>query len=262
MKFLTYHWQNSSAAFHPIRLCISEHLSPLHPHSQGELELIYFYRTDGCAYRIGKNEFSAKEGALIAANPWELHSCADWGENARIACLIVDLAKLPCPVQNLRFSSFTPPSEKLKERFLSLESLLSSGKTGCALDLAMLSSVCDILSLLSESAAKQSETPHAFAPVLRYIEEHLSEPLRMGELAALMHLSEDRFYHLFKEQMGISPSDYLTSARIFRACALLCETDMTVAAVAGECGFCSSAYFSSVFKRYTSLSPVAYRKTS
>lgn len=92
-----------------------------------------------------------------------------------------------------------------------------------------------------------------------YIFNHLEEELRFEELAAACHLSVSQFKHKFKNQMGLSPRDFINRQKIELAKQLLLE-DKSITDIAMELGFTTSGYFASVFKRYTTYSPAEYRQ--
>lgn len=65
----------------------------------------------------------------------------------------------------------------------------------------------------------------------------------------------------FKEEMGITPLEYLTKLRLTYAKQLLLqETYISVVDVAEKCGFNDSFYFSKTFKQNFGVSPLNYRK--
>lgn len=92
-----------------------------------------------------------------------------------------------------------------------------------------------------------------------YILEHICEFLSIDELAASCNLSVSQFKHKFKDQMGISPRNFINYQKIELAKLLLLE-EMDITKIAMELGFTTSSYFSTVFKRYTTFSPAEYRK--
>lgn len=74
---------------------------------------------------------------------------------------------------------------------------------------------------------------------LDYIHDSLGQDLRLSTLAHIAQMSESSFCHLFKEQMGISPHQYVIRQRIEKARLLLIEKSyrlwrllMTVASIA------------------------------
>lgn len=68
------------------------------------------------------------------------------------------------------------------------------------------------------------------------------------------------FAHTFTEIYGIAPMNYLAQKRIFTSQELLTSTDLNQAAIAKQCGFSSSSYFSQCFRKICGMTPTAYRK--
>lgn len=77
----------------------------------------------------------------------------------------------------------------------------------------------------------------------------------LDTLSAVAGLSVSSFKRVFKEVAGIPPHAYILRKRIDRAQRLLRKGDRSVTDVAFECGFPSSQYFATVFKRVTGLTP-------
>ena len=86
------------------------------------------------------------------------------------------------------------------------------------------------------------------------------ETVTVSELAEACFLSQGRFSHLFKESIGVSPMRYITEQRIKRAGELLAETENSVSEIGALVGFDDQNYFSRMFRKYTGLSPLNYRK--
>jgi AraC-like DNA-binding protein len=90
--------------------------------------------------------------------------------------------------------------------------------------------------------------------VLERIQAGLSGPLRSRDLAREACLSEDRFLHLFKEQLGITLRHYIIHQRLLRATAdILTGASVTDAAL--DAGFADSAHFSRRFLALAGFSP-------
>jgi AraC family transcriptional regulator of arabinose operon len=94
--------------------------------------------------------------------------------------------------------------------------------------------------------------------ILRTINGRLSDDLDIAFLASAVALSPSRFAHLFREQVGISPIQYLDLQRIQRAKQLLERTTGSIAQIAEEVGL-DPVYFSLRFKQHVGHSPSAYR---
>ncbi|MBD2867924.1 helix-turn-helix transcriptional regulator [Paenibacillus arenilitoris] len=95
--------------------------------------------------------------------------------------------------------------------------------------------------------------------LLDYIEENLHTGMQVEELARFAYLHPNYFISTFKSVMGCSPIQYVTNRRIAAAKRLLAETKLPVAAVAKHVGM-QNHYLSRLFKRYTGITPVQYRR--
>ena len=113
--------------------------------------------------------------------------------------------------------------------------------------------------------ARQLQSPraldanHAVAAALQVMEARFAEPLSMAHIASAAHCSRARLFHLFKETTGMTPNDYLQRLRVERAKSHLLNSDQPITEVALACGFSSSQYFSSVFRKYTSSTASEFR---
>lgn len=94
---------------------------------------------------------------------------------------------------------------------------------------------------------------------MRWLAGHVREPLEIEALAARVRLSPSRLAHLFREQTGVTPLQFLERQRIDAAIRLLTATRKSVKVISAECGFASPFYFSLRFKKATGKSPSAYR---
>jgi len=93
--------------------------------------------------------------------------------------------------------------------------------------------------------------------VVRYIEDHLGEPLSLAQLAELAGLSVWRFATVFRQRMGESPQRYIRRLRVERAQALL-RQGVSPARVAGEAGFYDQSHLSRHFKSLCGMTPGQY----
>jgi AraC family transcriptional regulator len=96
--------------------------------------------------------------------------------------------------------------------------------------------------------------------VSNYIDENLSTPIAVGDLAAITDLSPTHFMRQFKAATNVTPHQYVLHARIREAKGMLANSTLDLSAIALSCGFGDQAHFSSTFKRYTGMSPLRYRR--
>ncbi len=95
--------------------------------------------------------------------------------------------------------------------------------------------------------------------VLKYINKNFLENNAMDFYAKMCGVSVDRFAHLFKSAVGVSPGKYITDIRIRQAKYLLDFSDLNVNEISSAVGFEDALYFSRVFKKYTGVSPQKYK---
>ncbi len=95
--------------------------------------------------------------------------------------------------------------------------------------------------------------------VLEYINEHLSQDIKLADLAAMLGMSQFHFSHLFKQSIGTPPYQYLLQQRVERAKQLLKQSDAQVVDIALECGFNSHSHLSKQFRQLVGMTPTAYR---
>ena len=96
--------------------------------------------------------------------------------------------------------------------------------------------------------------------VKQYVQDHLTEPLNIDQLAEQAKLSRFHFAHAFQRSTGISPMRYVRGARIQAARTLLLSTDLQHKAIAERVGFPDEFQFCRVFKRVTGVSPGSLRR--
>lgn len=98
--------------------------------------------------------------------------------------------------------------------------------------------------------------------IIDYIEENLSEPISLSELAEFSGMSKNGIIAMFSRLYGVTPLRYINNARLYRAELLLKNTEKPITELALECGFGDSNYFSRAFKAYRGKTPREYRKAS
>lgn len=93
--------------------------------------------------------------------------------------------------------------------------------------------------------------------VIRYIQDNIINSISAAQLARQVYLSEDRFLHLFKEQLGLPLRQYIQWQRVTVATSLFAG-GMSLKEAAAEAGFSDAAHFSRVFMQMNGVAPSAY----
>ena len=96
--------------------------------------------------------------------------------------------------------------------------------------------------------------------MMKYIHDHYPENISVDQLAREAHISKRVCFRLFRENLHMSPVEYMTSYRLRKACQRLAESDESITQIAYNCGLGSSSYFGKLFREHFGCSPAAYRK--
>lgn len=91
-----------------------------------------------------------------------------------------------------------------------------------------------------------------------------TEPAAARDFAALalqVNLSPSRFRHLFKQETGTTPAQYLKEVRLRRAAKLLRTTFLTIKQILKQVNLGSNAHFVRDFRKLYGITPTAYRRT-
>ncbi|XZE45047.1 helix-turn-helix domain-containing protein [Pirellulaceae bacterium SH467] len=124
--------------------------------------------------------------------------------------------------------------------------------------------VCQLLI----EVAKQLKSPQASGSkqlvevAIEYMRSHLFESRSIEDVAFRAGCSRARLFAVFKEETGMTPNDYWQRLRIESSQQLLRSTEKSITEIAIHCGFSTSQYFSSVFRKYVGTTPKEYRNAS
>ena len=112
----------------------------------------------------------------------------------------------------------------------------------------------------NKKASGGTDKSELLMPVLNYIDDHFAEDFSVTTLAELAEISPQHLCRIFKETLHMRPMEYITYRRLGEAKNLLRHSEYSVAEIASKCGYPDPSYFSTVFRRYETVSPAEYRK--
>ena len=108
--------------------------------------------------------------------------------------------------------------------------------------------------------AAQDELTKRMSAMLLFIADRYSENITLENIASSAGISKSEAVRCFKKAFQETPYGYLIEYRLFRAAALLSDTDLPVGEIAGMTGFNSASHFGKLFKASTGKRPGQYRK--
>lgn len=93
-----------------------------------------------------------------------------------------------------------------------------------------------------------------------YIEQHIDEKISMDRLALQLGISRRNFDRRFLRSTGNTPAEYLQRVRVEVAKKNLEQNTASITEIMFDCGYSDPKAFRDIFKRYTGMTPVEYRK--
>ncbi len=102
---------------------------------------------------------------------------------------------------------------------------------------------------------------HCVETAVLYIEDNYSNKVCIQDMADYLGIDRTYLYRLFKQELGVSPTQYLLSYRLERAEVMLKYAEIPICDIAVACGFFDQSHFSRAFSQRYDMSPTKYRKT-
>ena len=95
---------------------------------------------------------------------------------------------------------------------------------------------------------------------IEYLTGHFHERISVKDVARHCCVSESTLYHLFQRELGQTPVRFLNSVRINVAIEHLENSHSSISTVARLVAFPSENHFRRVFREFTGMTPLAYKK--
>ena len=117
-----------------------------------------------------------------------------------------------------------------------------------------------LLELMAEPLSRDLSIDKRVNAARAFLDGRLASAVSLEEVAAVAHLSVRQLSELFKQQLGISPHQYLVNKRMQTAAGLLSNSLLSVQQIAEQVGYQSAASFSSRFASHFGHSPSQFRQ--
>jgi len=93
-----------------------------------------------------------------------------------------------------------------------------------------------------------------------YIDAHISGPVPVAELSALIQRSEAHFSRSFKRSFGETPHSFVIRRRVELAAQYMLQSDASLGDIALQCGFTDQAHLCKHFRQAMGQPPGAWRR--
>ena len=225
------------------------------------IEILYFKEGEADVY-CNTDVIHAKAGDILIFSANCMHGVT--AEKTLYDCLILDRGF--CLSAGIDTSSLSFPTlvrdELLASLYRKVAQAVENGDARyrvCAVHGAVLSFLAYLCRHYGmENTDHESRAVEGIKKALRYIREHVADPLGMDELAAVAGFSKFHFAREFKRVTSYTVVTYLNLVRVEKAKSLLTGGLHTVGEVALACGFNNLSYFSKIFRAQTGVTPSEY----
>lgn len=146
--------------------------------------------------------------------------------------------------------------DSISSRYARRIEMIVSPKEGISLQKEMIHKYC----LLVKNHSIRGYSP-IIQKILTRIDADLTADLSLGAHAALLNVNSSYLSTIFKKEVGMTLTDYVTKKRIEQAIFLLNTTSLQIQTIAQHCGMPDVNYFTKTFKKLIGKTPKEYRKS-
>lgn len=115
--------------------------------------------------------------------------------------------------------------------------------------------------ILNDSASQISITKIYFDFAVNYIKTNLHLPITVTAICDKIGITQPYLYTIFKQEINVSPKQYISNCKIAEAKKLLANTAFSISLIANSVGYENVLNFSKFFSKQTHMSPTEYRNT-
>lgn len=249
-------------------------------HMHDMYEMYYLYEGERM-YFIRDRSYLILPGDLVLINRRELHATSDSGQwgHARVVINFSDsflggaLGEAPYLLDALAHGSpvlrLDLTSRRLVQRILG--SMTDEAREpALGQTFALRHYLIELLLFASRFVGQHpvaspehvSPLHHKISSIVRHINSHYADPMRLEELARRFEISPAYLSRMFKEITGFSLVSYVNLVRIQEAQRLLQDTEDKVIAIAEQVGFGSLVQFGRAFRQIANITPLRYRQSA
>lgn len=241
----------------------------MHVH-ENLVEVLLVYEGSGI-YTIDNNKYIAKKGDLIFYNSGVVHDeFGGNGSNLGTYCLGISNLKIVKLGNNKIIEDNYCPIINCNEYFDDILSMFDIIRKSIDVDGIHVAEFSNFLVqalvvkfriiIEKKGDVKQIKEPSLATKVKIYIDKNYNENISLKSIAEAVNANQYYLSHIFKEEIGFSPMQYVTRRRIGEAQNLLINTQLSITEIAANVGYNNSNYFQNVFKKIVGYTPGSYRK--
>lgn len=242
---------------------------PMHVHKKF---CIGFIEKGNALFVHNKETVQLSNGCIYLLNPDEAHQIkpADpVGFSHIVFCfgfsfIRTYFSEILNQITDFRFNISLVRNDKVSKGLIEFKRLLLSVKLDLDLDYQIMEIFSDLYpycSFIQSNNINEKKQSENILKVCTYVKANCQKNISLHELAVYAGLSKFHFSRVFKNEVGISPYDYLIQSRLKLARDMLLN-GQPLAEVALELGFTDQSHFSRFFRRNTGVPPAQFVKSN
>jgi AraC-like DNA-binding protein/mannose-6-phosphate isomerase-like protein (cupin superfamily) len=286
---IAFHWGGYGVRmlkFHHIRFSAGK-IIPFHKHS--DYEFHYIPRGKGKVI-LGNEQFALTEGMMYLTGPGVFHyQEADEFEAMDELCLHIDIETLSRETPqddnrhwgvHLEYADAEAciqqliqlPPRPIMDKFHAMDCFMDAYQAWLDNQSGLFTIIQqNIIQILLRTCRAYQKSPSIEVPsrdmrmyryqlVVQFIKDNYASALTLDMVAERAQISTRQLQRLFREQLGISFSDYVENIRLAHVCEELTINDLPIEQIALGNGFSSANYLHHVFKKKFGTTPFQFRK--
>lgn len=233
----------------------AENLAVSHFHSN--YELIYAMDGEAEINLNGRSEILVK-GELMLISPFAIHSLVlSRGARTWVGVFSEDfIMSFAEKNRHIRYSKFTCDA---KVEVMLRDNLFFEGQPEHYMMKACLYMVIGEC-VKNASAYTAGKGDGFITSVTQYISEHLTDDIKLVEIAEALGYEYHYFSSLFHKAFSMNFKSFINIFRFDSACKMLSNKKTDISAVCEACGFGSVRNFNRVFRQLSGITPSEYKK--
>ena len=243
---------------------------PSHKHDDLS-EIIYICEGEG-TFIINQKRYTAKKGDILIYNAGNIHEEYSNPDNPLVTffCglsnLAIDQLKelyiIPIEFEPIiRKNQYSDLIGMYFSQIFEESSLKADGYEIICQSLLTSSIALIHRAITLENFKSESEESNTLAHRIKeFIDKNYKKNIKLEDIADELYINKYYLSHVFKEQMQISPINYLINRRIGEAKNLLVSTELKIGEIARIMGYDNPNYFTLLFKKMTGETPKQFKE--
>jgi len=221
-------------------------------------------------YKIGNREFLVGAGEMFAIYPGDTtYYEADHDDPWSYMWIGFNGLRAKTAVEAIGFTKEKPVLDAgdLSRIRDSIDRMLIARQLNHIDAMRRMSALYETLAIMME--LNENENTHAQNNNVKYVNMAIdciatgySENIKISEIASKVGINRSYLTSIFKQQLNMSPQEYLINFRIEIASELLRTTTEPIGSIAVAVGYSDPLTFSKAFRKKTNMTPTEYRKMS